>query len=502
VGGTWGGPEWRLFRRGGLLGAGLAALRAAIVGAAESRSGTQAPLVSDRDRIAQLLRRAGFGYSAADLEAYTKLGLQATRDALIDYEQMPDDVDDRLQRTNLDLGKAADLQRWWLLRMVYTKRPLQEKMVLFWHGLLTSATAKVGLLKPTEQDPDPPNRMLDQNQFFRANAMAEFGTILKGISRDPAMLTWLDGRENRKGKPNENYARELMELFTLGVTGPDGSPNYTEQDVREVARAFTGWGLDAQQRFLFRPGQHDEGDKTIFGQTGAWNGDDVIDLILAHPACAPYVSRRLFSFFAYDDPEPQVLAPIVDTFRATNGNIRAVVRAILTSPAFYAPRAYRAKAKAPAEYLAGLARALQLETDAFTFQTSLQRMGQTLFNPPNVAGWPGGVAWFNTSTWLERVNQANRILAIRKDDHTQPVDLLGFLQRNGLTSSRAAVDYFLGLLVDGQVRPEERQALLDYAQAGGLWPAGRAPQASDPAVDRKLRGLLYLILSMPEYQLA
>jgi uncharacterized protein (DUF1800 family) len=489
-------------RRAALAGAGLAALRAAIAGATESRSGTQASLVSERDRIAHLLRRAGFGYSAADLDAYTKLGLKGTQDALIEYESVAEDVDDRLQRASLDLTKAADLQRWWLLRMVYTKRPLQEKMVLFWHGLLTSATSKVGLPRPKPDDPNPPNLMLDQNQFFRANALADLGTILKGISRDPAMMVWLDAQTNTKGKPNENFARELMELFTLGLSGPDGTPTYTEQDVREVARAFTGWGLNGQRQFVFRPNQHDGGAKTVFGQTGAWNGDDVIDLIMAHPANATYLSRRLFSFFAYDDPEPEALAPVVDTFRSTKGSVKAVVRAILTSPAFYSPRAYRARPKAPAELVAGLARALQLETDALTLQTGLQRMGQTLFNPPNVAGWPGGAVWFNTSTWLERVNEANRILSIRKDDHTQPVDLLGFMQHNGLTSADSAVDYFLGLLVDGQVRPEQRQALLDYAKEGNLWTAGQPRNAADPAVDRKLRGLVYLIASSAEYQLA
>jgi uncharacterized protein (DUF1800 family) len=291
-----------------------------------------------------------------------------------------------------------------------------------------------------------------------------------------------------------------MELFTLGVVGPEGRPNYTEADVREVARAFTGWGLD-QGKFVFRPNQHDSGVKTIFGQTGAFGGDEVIDLILAHPSGAPYICRRLFRFFAYDEPEPEVLSPLVQTFQASGGSIRAVMRALLTSPAFYSERAYRAKAKAPAEYAAGIARALQVETDGLGFPVSLQRMGQTLLNPPNVAGWPGGRAWFTTTTWLERVNRANAVLSIRRDEHTQPVDLLGFVQRNGLATPEGAVDYFLELLVDGQVRPEQRQALVDYVQDGGLW-KGQPAKATEPAVDRKLRGLLYLILSMPEYQLA
>ncbi len=482
--------------------AALVALRTTISGAAESRSGRGAPLVDERDRVAHLLRRAGFGYSPDELDAYARLGVSGTVDALLNFQQVSDDLDERLQRAGLDLNKAGDMQRWWLLRMIYTKRPLLEKMTLFWHGLLVSGTGKVGLPQPKPEDPAPPNLMMDQNAFFRSHALADLATILKGISRDPAMVVYLDVRDNRKGKPNENYSRELMELFTLGVTGPDGQPTFSERDVREVARAFTGWSLDAERKFIFREGQHDGGGKTIFGKTGRFGGDDVIGLLIDHPACAPYICRRLFSFFAYDDPEPAVLAPIVDLFRSSKGSIRAVVRAILTSPAFYSQRAYRAKAKSPAELIAGVARVLQLETDASTFQTSAKRMGQALFNPPNVSGWPGGASWFNTTTWLERVNWVNRILTIRKDDHTRPAALFGFVQRQGLATPEQAVEYFLRLLLDGQASPEQRQALLTYVKDGDLWKAGQPLRETDPAVDRKLRGLVYLIMAMPEYQLA
>ncbi len=492
-----------LLRRAGLVAGGVAALRAAIAGAAASRNGRQAPLASDRDRIAHLLRRAGFGYSQDDLDRYTGMGVAGAIDHLLNYERVPDDVDERLEGYRLNLNAAADLQRWWLLRMIYTRRPLLEKMVLFWHGLLVSGYAKVGLPQPKPENPNPPNLMLNQNQFFRAHALDDFGAILKGISRDPAMVIYLDSRVNRKGKPNENYARELMELFSLGVYGPDGQPNYTEQDVREAARAFTGWGLNQQQEFVFSPGQHDTGLKTIFGWTGNFTGDDVIDLILAHPSCPYYIARRLFSFFAYDDPEPEALAPVVRAFQESGGSIKATVRAILTSPAFFSERAYRAKVKAPVEYLAGIARAFQLQTDAFGLDASARRMGQTLFNPPNVAGWPGGAQWFTTTSWLERVNLANRLLTIRKDEHTQPINFLAILQRHGLASPEKVVDYFLGLLVDGQVTPQQRQTLIDYVTQGNLWPRSGLPaRETDPAVDRKVRGLAYLIVAMPEFQLA
>jgi len=313
-----------------------------------------------------------------------------------------------------------------------------------------------------------------------------------------------------------------MELFTLGITGPDGTPNYTEQDVREAARAFTGWGLDRQGRYAFNAAQHDPGPKTIFGKIGNFNGDDVIDLIMAHPSSAPYICRRLFAFFAYDDPEPDALAPIVDAFTRNGHSIREAVRAILTSPAFYSEKAYRAKVKSPVEFVVGVARAVQVETDAFGFNMSAGRMGQVLFYPPNVAGWPGGLHWFNTSAWLARLNHVGQLAANRQDTHTRPLKLAPIVQRFGLYTPDKMVDFLLDLLVDSQVTPDQRQVLLHYATDGLQWPdppqptkgttgaKGTAAPAdasptldeSHPIVDRKFRGLLYLILSSPEYQLA
>lgn len=476
---------------------------AAIMAAASTRNGAQPALADERDRVAHLLRRAGFGASQSELDYYASVGLDATLDQLLNYERVQDDVEQRLDALHLDLYKPADLQRWWLLRMIYTRRPLLEKLTLFWHGLLVSGYGKVGLRQPKEGETGVPNHILDQNQFFRQHALDDFGTIMKGISRDPAMVIYLDSRDNRKGKPNENYAREMMELFTLGITGPTGQPNYTESDVREAARAFTGWGLNKQEQFTFNPNQHDPGKKTIFGQSGTYNGDEVIDLIMSHPSNAPYLVGRLWSFFAYPNADMTTLAPVIERYRATSGSIKATLQAIFTHPAFYSEAAYRAVVKSPAEFIAGTARALELETNAQPFPASAQRMGQTLFNPPNVAGWPGGARWFNTATWLERLNFVNRLLTTRRDDNTQPVNLLTLVQRYDLTTSERAVDYVLNLLLDGQVQPAQRQTLLDYAREGSLWPKNAtALSATTPAVDRKFRGLIYLVMAMPEYQLA
>lgn len=497
------GSLFRLLGPAALLASSLTALRASLASAAGSRSGLQAPFATERGKVAHLLRRAGFGYTPDELDRFTGMGAAATLEYLLNYEAVEDDAEARIAGYKLNLYNNGDLQRWWLLRMIFTRRPLQEKMTLFWHGLLVSGTGKVGINQPKPEAPTPPNLILNQNSFFREHALDSFSTIIKGISRDPAMVIYLDNRDNRKGKPNENYARELMELFTLGVTGPDGQPSYTEQDIREVARSFTGWGLNREQQFAFNSGQHDNANKTVFGKTGNLNGDDVIDLIVARPSGAYYITRRLFEFFVYDGPDAATLAPFVQTFKSSNGSIRSTVQAILSSPVFHSEQAYRAKAKSPVEYLASMSKSLNLDTDAFGFQSSAQRMGQTLFNPPNVAGWPGGAQWFNTSTWLERVNQLNRTLTIRKDTHTQPVNYLGIVQKNGLDTPEKVADHFLNLLVDGQIRPEQRQVLVAYLKQDVKWPAaGAAIKETDPIVDRKVRGLVYLVMAMPEFQLA
>src|SRR5688572_7828065 len=499
-----------LLSRAGILFGGIGALRASVASAAGSRSGAQLALLDERDKVAHLLRRAGFGYSQAQLDHYAALGLNGAVDRLLNFDSVSDvALENRLIDLKLNLYNANDLQRWWLLRMIYTERPLLEKMTLFWHGLLVSGTGKVGITQPKADappgTPPPRHHILEQNRFFREHAVSDFGTILKGISRDPAMVLYLDNNTNRKGKPNENYARELMELFTLGQFGPDGSANYTEQDVREAARAFTGWGLNQQQQFAFNANQHDTGNKTIFGKSGNFNGDDVIGLILQHPSCGYYLSKRLWEFFAYDAPSREVLQPVIDAFNSTGGTVREMLRVIFTHSAFYSELAYRARAKAPAEYLASTSRALELNTNALNFQSSLLRMGQRLFDPPNVAGWPGGAQWFNTTTWLERVNQLNRILTGRNsnDANTKPVDLFGMVQRLKLDTPEKVVDHFLKLLVDAQVRPVQRETLVAYLKEGNFWPRpGVAMKATDPILDRKIRGMVYLIMAMPEFNLA
>ena len=432
-------------------------------------------------RMGHLLRRAGFGANEEEMDRFLAMGEEATVEYLIEYEAADDSaLEKRLSGLGLDLEKLRDLQRWSLLRMIYTQRPLQEKMVLFWHGLLTSAFKKVG------KGP----YMLNQDQLFRRQALGEYDVLLKAISRDSAMLIWLDSRVNNKKAPNENFARELMELFSMGI-GP-----YTEADVRESARAFTGWGLNKKD-FIFRENQHDYGTKTFLGRTGEYSGDDIVDIIMEHPATAQFVCRKLFTFFVHDDPEASTLASLARTFNDTRYSVKAVMRQILTSPDFYSSKAYRAKIKSPAEFVAGTVRVLGIETDGRPLNALTDRMGQILFSPFDVSGWPGGAAWINSSTLLQRLNFANKIATARS--RSFKFDPLQVAQDHGFNTAAAALNHFILLLLDGQAPSQDRQILLDYAQGlDGLSGSGN-PSAT---VDEKLRSLVYLVMSSPDFQLA
>lgn len=427
-------------------------------------------------QIAHLLRRAGFGADQAMLDEYQALGVQGAVQRLLDYELVEDPADG-IEAPEFILGDKsrgrktiADLQRWWLQRMAGTSRPLLEKMVYFWHGHLTSAISKVG----------QPELMRRQNGFFRQNALAPFDTILKGISRDGAMMLYLDNVTNRKQHPNENYARELMELYSMGIG------NYKEEDVKEAARAFTGWTINRQTgEFTVDRRQHDTGQKTLLGQTGGFDGDGVVDILARHPATGPYMARRLFSFFAYPNPEPEVLQPVAEAYYASGFSIKEMVRAILTSDAFFSEKAYRARIKSPTEFIVGTVRGLGIQTDFAGVPAIMKDMGQVLFEPPSPAGWPGGPAWINTSTWMQRMNFLHLLVSARPPGAPgQPSPLQDLAGKPG----EVFVEYLAGLLLDGNISDGARETLLSYSGAK-LTPT-------------RARDVVYLMLGAPEYQLA
>jgi hypothetical protein len=453
------------------------------------------PMASS-SQIGHLLRRAGFGATSSELQMYSRLGFNGAVDRLLNYSQVPDDdLENRLKTLNLNLNSPADQQRWWLLRMAWTQRPLLEKMTLFWHGVLTSSFRKVG-------GKNNYMRMIIQNQFLRGHAFDTFDNILLGITGDPAMLFYLDLTKSRKNAPNENYARELMELFTLGLG------HYTQQDVYEGATALTGWHVKGLSSH-YNPLDHNNLTKRYLGHTGNLDYKDVVHILTNHPATPWFISRKLFTFFVYENPSTDDLKPLVDTYVESGHNMGAVMRTLLLSPQFSSIKAYHSRLKSPVEFTVGAYRAMNIGGDGTGLPTITTLMGQTLFDPPNVAGWPGdkvSAFWLNSGTWMTRLNYIDLLLVrgtLARNGSTPLVDLQGIVNTNQVDSPEHFVDYFSSFLHDGNIESDRRTQLLDYFTASGS--NGRGGQItltngkSYPL--NRVRGTLYLMMASPEYQL-
>jgi len=441
----------------------------------------------EMDLIAHLYRRAGFGPSRQDLAAGRSAGYEATRDALLASAQDPS-VDQKTEdliepyTRDFDFSSIDDVRSWWYLRMVYCPAPLREKMTLFWHGHFATAVSKV----------ENADWMYQQNQLFRKKGFGSFRDLLLAVSQDPAMLIWLDGNSNKKGRPNENYAREVMELFTMGIG------NYTEQDVREGARAFTGWFVDGSGSFYFNVAQHDNGVKTFLGQTSKFNGTDIVDILAMQPATARFISRKLFTFFVHDNPTDADIDALAKVYFANNTDIGAVVTAIFKSPAFISKAAYLAKIKSPAEFIVGAIKALPGQFAPVGMLPAFRLMGQDLFEPPNVKGWPGGLDWVSTITMLTRMNFGNSMISARPGSgFGNGLDLNTFSLHAAIDDPGAYVDYVLDAMGSVPVTADTRQQMIAYMEA----PAGlnRLPRQQ---LDMKTRGLIHLIMSTAEYQMA
>ena len=463
----------------------------------------QGPIASSM-QIGHLLRRAGFGATPADIQTYRNYGYAGAVDRLINYQQVSDDaMEARLKSLNLDFsapkGTAIiNMQRWWLLRMAWTQRPLLEKMTLFWHGLLTSSFHKVG-------GPKAYQRVMVQNEFFRTHAFDTFDNILLGITSDPAMLVYLDLTKSRKNAPNENYARELMELFTLGLG------KYTQQDVYQAASALTGWhvkGATTQAQYVER--DHSALNKTYLGQSGNFDYKDVIRILANNPATPVFLCRKLFEFFVYENPSDADLKPLIDAYTQSGHNIGAVMRALLLSPQFASQKAYRARIKSPTEFVAGVYRALDVHGNGKGLEYMTATMGQTLFDPPNVAGWPGNkvsALWLNSGTWMARLNYIDTLMAgsrNAKSATNNTIDIQGIVNTHNIDSPEHFVDFFGSFLLDGVIDKDRRAQFIEYftqqvptkvkstsitLKNGKLYPLNA------------VRGTVYLILASPEYQL-
>jgi uncharacterized protein (DUF1800 family) len=437
------------------------------------------------DPIAHLYRRAGFGPSRQDLIDGRKAGFEATLDALLAGMRDPDDpTEDLIEPYTRDFNYSDinDVRSWWYLRMVNNPCPLREKMTLFWHGHFATAVSKV----------EKPEWMRKQNLLFRKKGFGSFRDLLLDVARDPAMLKWLDGNSNKKGNPNENYAREQMELFTIGIG------NYTEKDVRESARAFTGWFADDSGHFYFGSADHDNGTKTVLGLSGNLNGTDIIDLLANSSMAARFLSRQLFTFFVHDHPSDADIDALAKVYLDSKTDIGAVVEAIFRSPAFLSKDAYLSLVKSPADFIVGAIKALPGQFAPKGVLPAFELMGQNLFEPPSVKGWSGGLDWVSTITMLTRMNFGNYMITARPQSGLgNGLDLNSFSLNAGITKTADYVDYVLDAMGAVQVTPDTRQQLIAYVGApNGLNSLSRRD------LDMKTRGLIHLIMSTAEYQMA
>ena len=557
----------------------------------------------DRDKAAHLLERAGFGGTPEEIHRLAAMNPEEAVAWLVDYASIPDALPsfdaspiwepgmDPFPKSRADAVRIAretgeamgvrvlpegesralqpvvnkfffglrsnayETQRlalWWGDRMLRSQRPLEEKLTLFWHGHFATGNSKVRDTRMMER----------QHLMLRANATGNFGDLLLEILRDPAMLVYLDNGENVKDHPNENFGRELLELFTMGVG------NYTEHDIREASRAFTGWTNDVLE-FKFDEAQHDYGAKTFRGRTGPFDGTDIIDIILAQKPTAEFIAGKLYRYFVREELSDQTREALGETFRDAGYELKPLLTRIFLSRDFYSPRSYATQIKSPVQLVVSTYRKLGLDEMPTIpdFNRLTSRLGQALFNPPNVAGWAGGRTWITPGSLFQRGNLFRTILfpeadsfrapdrvlpgiyasvgrridagmsitaatqegdaessmlADRDEDfntryggymgymmaferlklvprHTLDLDLVAMVDEAGASSVDVVVDYFIARFLRLELDPNDRGALVDFLREEL---GGDRIERPDAQTEATLRSLLYLVLSTPEYQLA
>ena len=437
--------------------------------------------------VAHLHRRAGFAPRWDVLKRDLTDGPSESIDRLMNGEPRSasgtsaSELESTLAAMAAQLAPSADLARIqsiWLYRMIFTPHPLRERMTLFWHNHFATSDVKV----------QSPLLMQRQNDLFRAQALGDFRALVTAIGHDPAMLIWLDSTINRKAKPNENYAREVMELFTLG------RGHYTEKDIQEAARAFTGWFV-VRDQFEEVPRQHDGGPKSVLGQTGNWDGNDIPGILLKQPACAEFICNKLFRYFVSetDAPSAGLIAPLAAAFRDSGYQIEKPVEMILRSNLFFDGSIRRRRVKSPVEFAVGTIRALEILSPTVAtaaLAESCSRMGQGLFAPPSVAGWDGGPGWINSTAMLARANLALGLLSEADGGLSGRCNPWALFGERGSGKRRDLAGFFIDLLAQDALEPKARQQIEQ---------AAAAKNTGDEAAAREV---VRLILTSPEYQLA
>lgn len=430
----------------------------------------------NRELAAHLYRRAGFSATWGELDAAAAEGCQRTVERLVSHAPASDSFygeADRSVAALLASGNAENLSAWWLYVMQGTPQPLLEKMTLFWHGHFATSAAKV----------TDGRMMFAQHALLRKHALGRFGPMLEELSKDPAMLVWLDSTTNHKAHPNENFAREVMELFCLGIG------HYTEHDIKEAARAFTGWEL-RKDEFRFNRYQHDDGLKSLLGKSGRFTGDDVLKILLEQPATARFLVRKLYRFLVSETAEAPdaLLEPLAAGFRAAEYDMTWLLRTMLGSNFFYSPHALRQRIKSPVEFAIGFLHALEGSANTYALANDLRDLGQAVFFPPNVKGWDGGSAWINSSTLVGRANLVWNILSDRDGRFNTRLALDRLPALNG-ADDPAAISRRLADLLIGFSLPDAV-----YVQLAAV--------AGDQEKESRLARVVQAIATLPEYQLA
>ncbi len=475
-------------------------------------------------QLEHLLRRAGFGASISDLTKYQDLSVNVVTDLLLNPGS-DEDVDTKIGQSGYvsittrgtfsPNTNIEDARQRWLFRMVHSENALVEKMALFWHNHFATAYSKVagfgGALQGTRMMAGKPGEVEGppgQIELFRTFAMGNFRDLLVAVAKDPAMLVWLDGRTNTRQRPQENCGREIMELFTFGIG------NYTEPDVYAAARVFTGWNLqtvgslrdtNGYYDFIYRANQHDPAEKTFTfpiyrdgrntiparsGEEGMQDGIDLITALATHPNTGRFLARKLWSYFISEAsaPDPAFVDMAAQIFRQNNTEMRPVLRFVLKSPWFLDPSSYFARYSWPVEYAVRAVKDMGwVGYSIDNLRTPLANMGQQLFEPPDVAGWATGNAWFSTGAMLARMNLAASLALNQRFN-------LGRTAAAHGESPERLLAYFLDRMAPAEYDNEPHGELLNYLRTGPSW------TGSEAQLNMKASGLARLIAGSAEYQ--
>jgi uncharacterized protein (DUF1800 family) len=459
---------------------------------------------------AHLLDRAGFGGTPAEIDVLVGMGLEKAVNSFIKVDDdsdlfprsellMPEQrllykqrekaaaTEDERREVRRELGKVEgasmlDLRLWWLNRMRYTAAPLQEKATLFWHGHFATSNQKV----------NDSYLMWQQNDTLRRYALGKFPDMLKAMSRDPAMIRWLDLGDSRKNHPNENFAREVMELFSLG------EGHYTEKDIQESARAFTGYRVNYEKgQFHFQEKDFDSGAKTFFDKTGPWTGDDIIDAIVAQPQCARFIGKKLWVFFVAENPSEETLGGIAELLISNGYDIGATLSTIFRSAAFYSPKVVHHQIKGPVQWMIQTTKMLEIPLpDSRVLENSLSALGQVVFAPPNVKGWDGGRSWISASSLLYRYNLAAYLLSGKArilgggNTKTAVIPLETIAPGSVRTGSDQLLDHLAFRIFNFPLPAKDRATYLTYLE-----------KHSTPYSDDTVRDLMQIMMSTPDYQM-